>query len=64
MTDVELDNDKHEMFARCVAIGNDPYICRFGVGMSRDRVAAELLTKRKFIKSRIEYLRQNNGKAR
>jgi len=58
MSDAELDNEKHEMFARCVAVGNDPYVCRFGVGMSRERTAAELLAKQKIVKNRIQYLKE------
>lgn len=49
-----LDNESHEQFARCVAAGNLPLVCYFGVGNNRDEAAALELANSKPIRLRAE----------
>lgn len=49
-----LDNERHEQFARCIAVGNQPHVCYIGVGYPRDPNAAEALAKNKAIRLRSE----------
>ena len=54
--DVMLENRQHEMFARCVAAGNNPFACYFGVGYPRDREAAAELVRMPAIRERCEVI--------
>lgn len=49
-----LDNERHEQFARCIAAGNLPLVCYFGVGYNRDEAAALELANSKHIRLRAE----------
>lgn len=49
-----LDNERHEQFARCIAAGNLPLVCYFGVGYNRDEAAALELANSKPIRLRAE----------
>lgn len=49
-----LDNERHEQFARCIAAGNLPLVCYFGVGNNRDEAAATELANSKPIRKRSE----------
>ena len=52
--DVPLENERHEMFCRCLAAGNDPFVCYFGVGYPRDREGAIELAKSPIIRKRAK----------
>jgi len=49
-----LDNETHEQFARCIAMGNMPVVCYFGVGYNRDEAAAVELANAPIIRARCE----------
>ncbi len=49
-----LDNESHEQFARCIAAGNMPLVCYFGVGNNRDEATATALANSKPIRLRAE----------
>ena len=49
-----LDNESHEQFARCLAVGNRPIVCYIGVGYNRDEDAAMALADSKSIRLRAE----------
>lgn len=49
-----LDNDTHEQFARCIAVGNHPLVCYIGVGNNRDENAAMELARSKTMRLRAE----------
>lgn len=49
-----LDNERHEMFVRCVAAGNDVLVCYYGVGYEKDRRAAVALANLPIIREQVE----------
>jgi len=49
-----LDNERHEQFARCIAVGNLPLVCYVGVGYNNDAEAATELANNKPIRLRAE----------
>ncbi len=49
-----LENEKHEMFARCVGAGNLPVICYLGVGYEKNVEAAEMLAAQPEIRAQAE----------
>lgn len=49
-----LENERHEQFARCIAVGNLPQACYVGVGYPRDNAAAFELANSKTMRLRAE----------
>jgi len=49
-----LENDTHEQFARCIAMGNDLMVCYIGCGYPHDKEAAKSLANREKIRLRAE----------
>lgn len=56
-----LENEKHEIFARCVANGNQPAICYYGVGYEHNPDAAWILADSKAIRARCEEIYAQNN---